>query len=145
MTRLAHTSAPPPPAPKGPAKMEQRFMLTGIDWQTYQVMGKLLADRPGLRITYERGTLEFMTTSPKHEIYKKHFSRFIEIMAEECEKPYTSAGSMTFQKEEIERGLEADDCFWIDHEPQMRGKLTWDPDTDPPPDLALEIEVSRSA
>ncbi len=52
---------------------------------------------------------------------------------------------MTFQREELERGFEHDDCFWIAHELAVRDKLTWEPDKDPPPDLALEIEVSRGA
>ena len=52
---------------------------------------------------------------------------------------------MTFQREELERGFEHDDCFWIAHELAVRDKLTWEPEKDPPPDLALEIEVSRGA
>lgn len=52
---------------------------------------------------------------------------------------------MTFQREELDRGFEHDDCFWIANETAVREKMTWEPDKDPPPDLALEIEVSRSA
>jgi Uma2 family endonuclease len=44
----------------------------------------------------------------------------------------------------MEQGLEADECYWIQHAEQMCGKTTFDPDADPPPDLALEVEVSRS-
>lgn len=97
-----------------------------------------------MRLTYDRGRLEFMTTSSQHEIYKKRLSQLVEILCEEFNQPSVSAGNMTFQKEALDRGLEADDCFWLVHEPQMRGKLTWDPDQDPPPDLALEIEISRT-
>jgi Uma2 family endonuclease len=131
------------PAPAPPP--EQRFLLSDVDWQSYVLIGRALADRPGLRITYDRGSLELMTTSPKHEIYKQHLNRFVEIMAEELNRPFTTAGNMTFQKQQLERGMEPDDCFWLEHEPAMRGKLTWDPDVDPPPDLGLEIEISRSA
>src|SRR5262245_19596426 len=123
----------------------QRFLLRNIDWRTYKGFGDLLPDRPGLRLTYDRGNLEFMSTSPKHEIYKKNMSRFMEMVAEAFNKPFVGAGNMTFQHEELDRGFEPDDCDWIDSEPAMRGKLTWDPTADPPPDLALEIEVSRSA
>ena len=45
----------------------------------------------------------------------------------------------------MEKGLEGDNCWWIEHAEQVRGKLTWDPAVDPPPDLLLEIEVSRTA
>src|SRR5262249_49171972 len=54
-------------------------------------------------------------------------------------------GNMTFQREDLEKGLEGDNCWWIEHEEQVRCKLTWDPAVDPPPDLLLEIEVSRMA
>jgi len=52
---------------------------------------------------------------------------------------------MTFQHESLEKGLEGDNCWWIEHAAQVLGKLTWDAAVDPPPDLLLEIEVSRSA
>jgi len=123
---------------------EQHLLLSDISWQSYVTIGNALSDRPALRLTFDRGNLEFMTTSPKHEIYKKWLSRFVDILAEEFNQPKISAGNMTFQREDLERGIEADDCFWITNEPAMRGKLTWDSMVDPAPDLGLEIEISRS-
>jgi Uma2 family endonuclease len=131
----------PPPVPGG----EQRLLLHAMSWQAYQTIGEVLRDRPSLRLTYDRGSLEIMTTSPEHEKYKKRLSRILETLAEEFNLPLETAGNMTFQRPDLDQGLEADDCFWIEHEAQVRGKLKWDPDRDPPPDLALEIEVSRSA
>jgi Uma2 family endonuclease len=146
MTAVVSHPSPAKRLPRAePEEREQRFLLSDISWSSYAAIGNALLDRPSLRLTYDRGSLEFMTTSPRHEIYKKWLSRFIDVLAEEFEQPTTSAGNMTFQKEELDRGLEADDCFWIVHEPEMRGKLTWDPMHDPSPDLALEIEISRSA
>lgn len=124
---------------------EQRLLLHEVSWDNYLAIGNALGDRPALRMTYDRGSLEFTVTSSQHEIYKRWFSRLIEALTEECSQPIVAAGNMMFQREDLERGLEADDCFWIAHEPRMRGKLTWDPVTDPPPDLVLEIEISRSA
>jgi Uma2 family endonuclease len=107
-------------------------------------IGVALQDRPALRMTYDQGSLEFMTTSPRHEIYKKWLARFIETLAEEFNLPLATAGNMTFQRRDLQRGLEGDDCFWIAHESQVRGRLDWDPSRDPPPDLVVEIEISRS-
>ena len=142
LTQSSGLTAAPPPGANGET---QRFLLRNIDWRTYKGIGDLLPDRPGLRLTYDRGNLEFMSTSHKHEIYKKNMSRFMEMVAEAFEKPFVGAGNMTFQREDLDRGFEPDDCFWISTESVMRGKLTWEPTVDPPPDLALEIEVSRSA
>ena len=85
-----------------------------------------------------------MTTSPEHERYKRWLGRLVEAMAEECGFEIEFGGSMTFQREGLEKGLEPDECYWITHEPQMRGKLSWDAKQDPPPDLVLEIEISRN-
>ena len=127
------------------AKGEQRFTLFDLTWENYLNIGNQLVDRPGLRLTFDRGTLELMTTSPKHERYKRWLGRFVETIAEELNKPIMPGGSMTFQREELERGFEPDDCFWIAHESAVREKSTWEPVNDPPPDLMLEIEISRSA
>jgi Uma2 family endonuclease len=145
MNLLTQPALQPKQVPTRPGAAEQRLLLDDVDWQAYVTIGEALRDRPGLRMTYDRGRLEFMTTSPEHEIFKKWLSRFIETLAEEFNRPITTAGNMTFQREDLARALEADDCFWVAHEPQMRAKLEWDPHRDPPPDLALEIEISRSA
>ncbi len=137
----------PPAAQSQPhlTKGEQRLLLHNVSWDAYRAIGEALRDRPGLRMTYDRGSLEFMTTSPEHEKLKKRLARLIETLAEECGFTIEPAGNMTFRREDLQRALEPDDCFWIAHEPQVRGKADWDPGRDPPPDLALEIEISRSA
>jgi Uma2 family endonuclease len=144
MTTLNVPPVPSPPAPS-PSNGEQRFLLSNVSWEDYIAIGELFADRPALRITFDRGTLEFMTTSSRHERFKRWLGRFIETVAEELKKPIMPGGSMTFQREDVERGFEHDDCFWIANEAVVREKMTWDPTTDPPPDLAMEIEISRSA
>lgn len=123
---------------------EQHFFLSGVSWESYVAIGNALPDWPGLRITYDGGKLEFMSTSPEHEYFKKWLDKFIYIIADELIRPIVALGNMTFQREDLKKGLEGDECYWIEHEIQMRAKRTWDPDVDPSPDLALEIEISRN-
>ncbi len=106
-------------------------------------MVKLLMGRPRLRITYDQGTLELMTTSNEHEFYKTWIGRMFQTLAEEYNLPIAPAGNMTFQREDVIKGFESDECYWISHETQRRGRITWDPETDPPADLVIEIEISR--
>lgn len=40
------------------------------------------------------------------------------------------------------QGLEADNCFYIQNEAAVRGKNRIDLATDPPPDLAIEIDIT---
>jgi Uma2 family endonuclease len=51
---------------------------------------------------------------------------------------------MTF-KRKLLRGLEPDECFCIANERRIRGRDDIDLRVDPPPDLVLEIDVSRSS
>jgi Uma2 family endonuclease len=123
---------------------EQRFVLNDIDWSTYRRFGDLLGDRH-IRITYDRGVMELMTLSPERERSKKLLARLIEALAEEMEIDMAGFGSMTCQRDDLERGLEPDECYWIEHEPQVSGRDEIDLAVDPPPDLVLEVEISRSA
>jgi Uma2 family endonuclease len=127
----------PPPA--------QRLVVHDLSWQDYVQIGNILCDRPALRLTFYEGTLEIMVTSREHEYFKSRLGRLIEILAEVFNLPIEPGGNMTFQREDLEKGLEGDNCWWIEHAVQVLGKLTWDPAVDPPPDVILEIEVSRSA
>lgn len=131
--------------PQFVAGREQHFVICEVSWPSYVAIGEALRDRPAIRMTYDRGTLEFMTLSPAHEIYKYLLGRIIDTLAEELNLPIQPAGSMTFRRSELERGFEPDQCFWIANEAQVRGRMEWLPERDPPPDLLIEIEVSRSA
>jgi Uma2 family endonuclease len=107
-------------------------------------IGEALRDWP-IRITYDRGEMEFTTTSSKHERGGHLWGRLVCVLTEELNINMEAGGGMTFQREDLERGFEPDECYWIEHEPQMRHKDSYDSKTDPPPDLALEVEITRSA
>jgi Uma2 family endonuclease len=122
----------------------QRLLLYSIPWKSYDAILHALEGRH-LRITYDRGKLEIMTVSYPHEFYKKLFARMIEIMTLELNMAMAPGGSTTFRRELMERGLEPDECYWITNTALMKGKLEFDADTDPPPDLALEIDITNSS
>src|SRR4051812_9935695 len=98
---------------------EQRFRLSLVSWEKYEQMAAWLDGRH-VRLTYDRGELELMTLSHPHEYQKKVLGMFVAVVTEELEIEIHSAGSMTFKREDLERGLEPDECCWIEHEPQMR-------------------------
>ena len=122
---------------------EQRFRLSLVSWEKYEQMAAWLNGRH-VRLTYDRGELELMTVSHKHESSKHLLAALLMAAAEELNIENHAAGSMTFKREDLDRGLEPDECYWIAHEAQMRGKEDYDQQNDPPPDLVLEVEVSRS-
>jgi Uma2 family endonuclease len=122
---------------------EQRLRLSAIPWEGYVAVREGLGERP-IRVTYDRGELEITSPSNRHENRKSILGRLIEALTEELEIDIYSSGSMTFQREDLLRGLEPDECYWIEHEPVVRGREDIDLEKDPPPDLAVEIEISRS-
>src|SRR5262249_2321381 len=127
------------------AAPEQRLVLYGEPWKAYVRLLRLFDERRHLRITYDRGLLEIMTLSPEHENYSRLLGRFIEVLTEELSLRLAGYGSMTFKRRRQLGGLEADQCFWIAHEAEVRHLKTYDPEQHPPPDLIVEIEVTRSA
>ena len=122
----------------------QRFVLRAVDWQTYRAISEALSERH-VRLTYDRGNLEFITISYIHARLSRLLGRFIVVLTEELGLPLRSAGDMTCDREDLERGLEPDECFYIENEPAIRHKDEIDLTTDPPPDLAIEIDISRSS
>ena len=130
--------------PEKHVRAEERFVLRGVDWNVYDGIVRALGDHP-TRVTYDGRNLEFMSPLPVHEFYTRMFDRLLVLLASKLRLPMRTGGSMTFRREEIARGLEPDNCYWIQSEAAIRGKLEINPAVDPPPDLAIEIEISRSA
>jgi Uma2 family endonuclease len=127
------------------APTEQHFLLTGIDWPTYAHLLRSFAGRRGLRLTYDRGDLELMTLSPEHEQWVSLLRRLVEAFTEELSLPLRSGRSTTLRRRRRRRGLEPDECYWIQNEPLVRHLDRLDLRRHPPPDLALEIDVTHSS
>src|SRR5207244_4206284 len=104
-----------------PVPPEQRLRLSGIPWKTYVLFSDGLGPRH-IRVTYDRGEMEVMTLSPKHENRKKLLGRLVEALTEEMDIDIASFGSMTCRREGLARGLEGDECYWIDNEEKVRGR-----------------------
>ncbi|MEH2263087.1 Uma2 family endonuclease [Nostoc sp.] len=51
-------------------------------------------------------------------------------------------GSTTFKNQAMAQGIEPDQCFYIKNESEIRGKRRLGLEVDPPPDLALEIDIT---
>jgi len=123
----------------------QRLVLYGEPWNAYIGLLRLFDERRHLRITYDRGALEIMTLSPEHEQLNATIGRLIVALTEELGLPLIEYGSMTMKRRKKLRGLEPDECFWIQNEALVRQLEAYDLRRDPPPDLIVEVDISRSA
>lgn len=121
------------------------MVLQGVSWSTYQALIHDLESDPGKRLTYDQGTLEIMVPLPPHERYKSRLSRIVEVTTEETETEIASLGSTTWNREDLQKGLEPDACFYIQNEQAVRSKNEIDLAVDPPPDLAIEVDYTSSS
>jgi Uma2 family endonuclease len=126
------------------AQDEQHFLMHRVSWRTYENLLRELGDRH-IFLTYDRGALEIMSPSRKHERVSKIIGRLVEAMTEELGIEISSSGSTTFRREDLEQGLEPDECYWIANEAAVREKDEIDLRIDPPPDLAIEVDFQSSS
>lgn len=126
-------------------KNTNRILLGNISWQTYQALLKDIEEQPAIRLTYDRGQLEIMTPLDPHESYKKLMGRFVEALTEELSIEIRSLGSKTCKREDLARGLEPDQCYYIQNERVVREIDQIDLNQYPPPDLVIEIDITSSS
>jgi Uma2 family endonuclease len=126
-----------------PANVLQRFVLRNISWETYEALLADLAEEH-VFLTYDEGTLEFMSPLPKHERDGHLLSRLIQAFTEVLDIPIAGFGRTTWRSKASKKGLEADECFYIRTELQVRGREDIELPKDPPPDLAIEVDLTRN-
>jgi Uma2 family endonuclease len=122
---------------------ENRVAIRGLDWVAYQQMKALLNERTRARLTYDRGTLEITMPSEIHEFYARLIERFIIILVVELGMQVKTLGSTTLDREDLDRGSEPDNGYYIQNQPLVAGRPI-NLETDPPPDLVVEVDISHT-
>jgi len=125
--------APPP---------DSYLLLENVSWKLYEQFRRE-TDDGHLQITFDNGSMEIMSPSLRHERRKKLLSSFISVIALERDIPICDLGSTTFTREELLKGVEPDECFYIQNELRVRAKEELDLEIDPPPDLVIEVDVAH--
>jgi len=134
-TDVAAVSTPP----------EQRVLLSNSTWETYE---RLLAENVeslGTRFAYDEGMLEIMIVSAGHESPNRTLAVLVELVGAELRKDVHPAGSVTLKRKDLEKGFEPDSCFYFRNVERMRKKDEIDLASDPPPDLVIEVDITRSS
>jgi Uma2 family endonuclease len=126
-------------------KRADRVLLHNISWKQFENLLEDLGESRAARVAYDRGTLEIMTPLPEHEYYKEVIGTSVQDIAEELELNYESFGSTTWRRELKQAGVEPDNCFYFQNESAIRGRFALDLERDPPPDLALEIDLTSKS
>lgn len=121
------------------------ILLPDISWEEYEKMLSDFEETPHVRLTYDCGRLEIMTLSSEHEGYAGLFTHLISVLTEELNMPFLARRSTTLKRQRFARGAEADDCFYFNNLAVIGNKKKLNLDNDPPPDLAIEVDISHGS
>lgn len=124
---------------------ETRTVLENISWQTFKAMLSETGSERKNRLAYDNGTVEIMSPHKAHENPNRLIEGFIVVLCEELGLEISRTGSLTLTRDDLEKGGEPDSSYYIQNEHLVRSKEKIDLAFDPPPDLVIEVEYSRSA
>src|SRR5215813_6917359 len=89
--------------------------------------------------------VELRIPSQEHEWVKTTLTQVVEAVTFARELHYRSLGSTTFGREDLARSFEPDACFYLDHADAIAPDRPLDLAVDPPPDLVIEVDITRSS
>ena len=116
-----------------------------VSWEQYENLLEDLIDRPGLRISYDEGRLEIMSPLSEHEDYKDFISHAVRTLCDELGIELEPRGSATWKRKRIRKGAEPDACFYVANARRIIGKRKLDLDSDPPPDIVVEVDTTNES
>lgn len=121
------------------------LVLRDVSWAEFEAILAELGNHRSTRIAYDDGFLEIMAPLPEHEYFKETIGDAVKDISEELTVEFASYGSATWRRQAKQAGIEPDNCFYFQNEALVRGKLEFDLDRDPPPDLALEVDLTSKS
>ena len=124
---------------------EPVVILERVSWGTYERLLRENDPSPGKRFTYDRGLLQIMVVSRRHELPNSLLEQIVFILTDEWDLDYRHSGSMTFKRKDLKKGFEPDSSFYLGRARDVEGKLDIDLEHDPPPDLVIEVDISRQS
>lgn len=118
------------------------LLIDDVTWEQYEaLLAELGEERCIPRINYCDGTLELMSPLPAHERPHRIIAYIVTAILDAQNQAWEDFGSTTFKKPK-RAGLEPDTCFYIQNAERVRELMRLDMANDPPPDLAIEADVT---
>src|ERR1043165_9812210 len=119
--------------------------LSSVSWEEYEALLNDLVLWPGMRVTYDNGSVEIMSPSREHEMYKEFVASLARVISDESGITLETGGSTTFRQKRKAKGAEPDTCFEVQNAARIIGKRTIDLEADPPPDVVVEIDLTNES
>lgn len=108
--------------------IEQRFVQTGVSWESFKAIQSGFAASPGVRLFYYEGELEILSTSLEHEIVKGNIGYLIEDYMLNDGLEFVATGSFSQEKEAV-ASAQADESYCFG-------------ERKPIPDLSIEVVIT---
>ncbi len=116
-----------------------------VTWDEYEELLKLVGEAPGLRISYDDGTIKVMSLSPEHEKYVHFIESMVSAIRLRLRINILFFGSMTMRKRKKSKGNEPDACFYVQTAAAIGNRLDLDFAVDPPPDVIVEVDIHHDS
>ena len=86
-----------------------------------------------------------MSPSLEHERTADAIRHLINVLADHFQLDLLGTGSTTFRRADLQRGFEPDASYYLHGAAALRGVQELDLNIHPPPELVVEIDISRSS
>ena len=122
------------------------LVLQRLTWEDYErLVSDLTASHARLRVTYDHGRVEIMSPLNEHEGYARFIDALVRAFAEHGKLKLESFGGTTWRRHQLQQGLEGDCCYYVTNADRIIGKKAIDLESDPPPDIAVEIDITNES
>ena len=111
-------------------------------YSDYERLAAQRGDSSIPRVKYRNGEILIMAPLPEHGKSGDVLPDIIKILLDRQDQPYDSYTPITLTLPQTS-GIEPDHCFYITNWKAVQGKKRINWQTDPPPDLVVEIDVTH--
>lgn len=132
-------------APSVGVVSERRVTIPKTSWTTYELLLRDRGERSRPRFTYDRGCLEIVSPTMRHDRAGYVLGQLIEFVALELRVPVVGVATTTYSREDIEAGFEGDNSYYVEHAAQMKAVEDLDLKVHPVPDIVIESDLTRSS
>lgn len=121
------------------------LIIHAFAWDEYERLLEDLSEGSHVRVSYDRGKLEVMSPLPEHEDYARFIDDLVRALSDTLDVNLEKRGSATWKRRTLARGAEPDACYYVRNADRIIGKRTIDLESDPPPDIVVEIDVTNES
>lgn len=114
-------------------------------WTDYEQLLACRQDNAAVKVRYDarKQEIRMMARLPRYGNYSATLSNLVQALLNHSGRDWEGFDPITL-KRLGEVGVEPDKCFYIEHRQAILGKERIDLESDPPPDLAIEVDATSA-